>query len=264
MTSKRMVRYLAAALALTMLASACGDDDDGDGDEAAVDSTEATEPEDAPSGDAEEYCALAAELDEQEDFPSVEQLDALAEAAPEEIKESIDFVVGKFKEAIESGDPGAAFADPEMEEAFGPIEEFETEECGLGGDDEEEPDQDPSVTEVDPAAAQVAVSAVEYDFEFETPAAGRTSFTMTNDGEETHVMLLAKLAEGATLDQALAAEDPGEFTEEEFESDVAAPGQEAVLTADLTAGDWAMVCYIPTADGTPHYEEGMAVPFTVG
>lgn len=242
-----------------MLAAACGDDDD----DAAVDSTETTEAE-AAAGESDEYCALAAELDEQEDFPSVEQLDALAEAAPEEIKENIDLVVGKFKEAIEAGDPGAAFADPEMEEAFGPIEEFETEQCGLGGEDEEEPEQDPSVTEVDPAATQVAVSATEYDFAFDAPAAGRTSFTMSNDGEESHVMLLAKLAEGATLEQAIAADDPGEFIEEEFESDVAAPGQDAVITTDLTAGNWAMVCYIPTAEGTPHYAEGMAVPFTIG
>ena len=66
------------------------------------------------------------------------------------------------------------------------------------------------------------------------------------------------------MEDALQAEDPQEFVVAEYESDVASSGEEAVLTVDLTAGSWAMICYLPTADGTPHYEEGMAVPFTVG
>ena len=180
------------ALTVVMVAAAgCGDDDDEAG------------------GDVEAYCDLARELDAQEDFPTAEQLEALRDAAPDEIEENIDTVVEAFLAGIEEGDPAAAFGDPEVEEAFGPIEEFEASECGLGGDEEdEESEQDPSVTEIDPAATRVDVVATEYAFEFEATAAGRTSFVMANEGEETHVMALSRLAEGATLDQALAAEDP--------------------------------------------------------
>jgi hypothetical protein len=171
-------------------------------------------------------------------------------------QEDVEFVAGRFKEGIESGDPGSVFADPEVEERFGAIEEFDDE-------DEDEEEQDPSVTELDPAATRVDVTATEYDFEFAAPAAGGTSFVMANEGQESHVMLLARLKEGATLQEALQSDDPDEFVEEEYESEVATPGEEAVLTADLTEGDWAMVCYIPAPDGQPHFAKGMAEPFTI-
>lgn len=239
-------------------AEACGlgeGDDEGEGEEA-------TEVEIAPE-DAE-YCAIAAELDAQEDFPTVEQLEGLREAAPEEIAEEINLVVEAFIAA--GDDPFAVFEDPEVEAAFGPIEAFEEESCGIGhadGDGEEAEEQDPSVTEPDESAAQVAVTATDYAFALDpAPAAGRTQFTMTNAGEERHVMLLFKVADGFTLDDVLASEGD-EGVDVEFDSDSAAAGEEAILTVDLTPGEWAMVCYIPTAEGTPHYEEGMQAAFTI-
>jgi hypothetical protein len=253
MTMRRTWRVMAAVAAVALLA-ACGDDEElatgGDGQ---------------ANGESAAYCEAARELDEQQSFPTTEQLDELAAAAPDEIKEDVEFVAGRFKEGIESGDPGSVFADPKVEERFGTIEEFEARECGLGGDDEDEDEeeQDPSVTELDPAATRVDVTATEYDFEFAAPAAGGTSFVMANEGQESHVMLLARLKEGATLEEALQSDDPDEFVEEEYESEVATPGEEAVLTADLTAGDWAMVCYIPAPDGQPHFAKGMAEPFTI-
>ncbi len=77
------------------------------------------------------------------------------------------------------------------------------------------------------------------------------------------MMLVARLTEGATLNQVLQADDPDEFVEEEFESGIANPGEEAVLTADLTPGNWVMVCPLPAADGEVHLLKGMAVGFTV-
>ena len=255
-TRWRMVA--AGFMAVTLLASCGGDDDD----ETTTD-TVAEEQEQAAGGDAEAYCEAARRLDEQESFPTAEQLDELAATAPEEIADDVAFVAERLKEGIESGDPAAAFGDPEVEERLMPIEDFEAQECGLGGGEEDEVEQDPSVTELDPEAARSDVVATEYAFEFAPPAAGRTSLVMDNQGEESHVMLVARLAEGATLDQALEADDPGEFVEEEYESDIAAPGEEAVVTADLTAGEWAMVCYLPTVEGEPHFALGMAETFTV-
>ncbi len=255
--SRMFRRWTAAVAVLALVAAGCGDDDDeSTGDDAGQEA--------AAGGDVEAYCAIAAELDSQEEFPSAEQLAALAEAAPEAIKADVEFVVERFTAAIEAGDPASAFADPEVEEHFEPIEEFETTECGLGDDEDEGAEQDPSVTELDPSATQVAVSATEYDFTFSAPGAGRTSFVMTNDGEEAHLMDLAKLVEGATLEEALQADDASELIAEEYESDIAAAGEEAVLTVELTEGDWALVCYLPAPDGEPHLLKGMAVPFTVG
>jgi len=269
--TRRGWKALIAVSALALMAAGCGDDED----ETATDTTEATDDateeeateeeatEEAEGADSE-YCQLAAEIDEQESFPSVEQLDEIEAAAPPEISENVSLVATAFRDAIEAGDPGAAFADPAVEEAFGPIDQYDAEVCGLEPEeDEEEESQDPSVTELDPDAAQVAVSATEYAFDFEAPAAGPTSFTMTNDGEESHIMVVFKLAEGATLDDALESEGSDEFVEEEFESDVAAPGAEAVLTTELTAGDWAMICYLPTAEGEPHFLLGQSEEFTI-
>jgi uncharacterized cupredoxin-like copper-binding protein len=236
---------------VALVAAGCGDDDD-------------------EAGGTAEYCELSRELDEQEEFPSAEQLEALRDAAPEEIREDVDFVADRFIEAIEAGNPSSAFEDPEVEERFGPIEEFEEAECGLAGDEEDEEgaEQDPSVTELDPDAARVDVTATEYAFEFDGPAAGRTSFVMTNEGEESHFMLIAKLAEGATFEEALEAEDPeaeGLLDESfpEAESDVAGPDEEAVLTVDLTPGTYGMLCFLPSPDGTAHAELGMIEEFTV-
>lgn len=232
------------AVLLVFGAAACGDDDD----------------EQSEAASASAYCDLARELDAQEDFPSDEQLDALAEAAPDEIAEDVEFVAGKFKE-----DGPDAFSDPEVGERFGPIEEFEADECEIASDDDEEAMEGTSF-EIDPDAQRIDVTALDYDFEFDTPEAGPVSFVMTNEGEEPHFMFIGKLLGDATLDEALQSEDPVEegLAEDIGESEVASPGGEAVLTVeDLEPGNYAMLCFIPTPDGTPHALEGMAVEFTV-
>lgn len=235
-------------------AEACGlggDDEDG-GDEGAV------------NPEFEEYCGIARELDEQEDFPSAEQLEAIRDAAPEEIGDEIDLVVEAFLAGIEAGDPAAAFDDPEVAAAFEPIEAFDAENCGIGSDeDDEEAEQDPSVTEADPNAAQVEVTATEYAFAYDPPAAGRTTFTMVNEGEERHVLVLFRLADGFTMDDVMASEGDEGIDGPELESETAAAGEEAVLTADLEPGTYGMICYLPTTDGTPHLELGMTSEFTV-
>lgn len=251
-------RSAAGMAAVLMLLGGCGDD----GEVASDEDVQEEQPEQGAGDDAQAYCDVARELDEQQSFPTPEQLDELVAAAPEEIKGDVEFVAERFKASIEAGDPAGAFADPEVEQRLGPIEEFEARECDLGGEEEEE-EQDPSVTELDPQAARVDVVGTEYAFEFAPPAAGRTSFVMANEGEESHVMAVARLAEGATLDQALQADDPDQFVEEQYDSDIAAPGDEVVLTADLTPGEWAMLCYLPAPDGEPHFAKGMVESFTI-
>lgn len=120
----------------------------------------------------------------------------------------------------------------------------------------------------DPDATRVAVTATDHTFEIPEVSAGATAFTMTNEGDEPHFMYVVRLKEGASLDEALAAEqaggDPEAFIEEEVgESATVDPGGEAVLNADLTPGTYAMLCFVSTEDGTPHAALGMAQEFTV-
>lgn len=234
----------------------CGLTENGDGEDDGDDEEAAIDPEFA------DYCGIARILNEQESFPTPEQLEQIRAVAPEEIAAEIDTVVDAFVAA--GDDPFAAFEDPAVDDAFGPIEAFDAEHCGIEIDDEEDPEQDPSVTELDPAAARVDVTATDYAFALApAPAAGRTSFVMTNEGAERHVMLLFRLAEGATMDQVLASEGDEGIEGDELESDSAAPGEEAVLTTDLEPGEYGIVCYIPNREGTPHLALGMVTQFTV-
>jgi uncharacterized cupredoxin-like copper-binding protein len=86
---------------------------------------------------------------------------------------------------------------------------------------------------------------------------------MANEGVERHVMLLFRKAPGASTEDVLESEGD-EGVEEEWESESAAAGEEAVLTADLVAGDYGMICYIPDPEGKPHFMLGMIEEFTIG
>lgn len=247
----RTGKALVAVTALALVATACGDDDD-----------------DTASGgeDTEAFCEIAREIDSQEDFPTVAQLEEYRDAAPEEIRDSANLVADEFIKATEAGDVFAAFEAEGVDEAFEDVlQPYESEECGIEPDEEEEdeePDQDASVTSLDPAATRVDVVATDYTFAFTPPVAGRTSFVMANQGAERHVMYLFRLAEGKTVEDVLASEGD-EGYEEDWESASVKAGEEAVLTADLVAGNYGMICYIPTAEGKSHYELGMQKSFTI-
>lgn len=266
MTFRSVLRASAPLLVLAVGLVACGDDDDDattTTTEAAGEGTTTT----AGGGEHEELCALAQEMYDQEDFPSAEQIEQYTELAPPEIADEVA-VAGPPIIAAD-GDPVAFFAalaDDDVEAATRVIDQWELDNCGI--DHETEFDEEQAT--VDPDATRVDVTASEYSFDFPTElSAGPTSFVLTNPGGEAHFMLISQLAEGHTLEEALAFEgDPEEaglITGVEFESGLAAPGgeDEEVISADLPAGNWAMLCFISGPDGTPHAFSGMAVEFTV-
>ncbi len=255
-------------LALSLLLVACGDDDD----DAATTTTEA--PDDATTttaaacGANEELCALAEELADQEDVPSAAQIEQYTELAPPELEEAVS-VAGPPIIAAD-GDPAAFFvalAEDDVEAAVLDIDEWEAENCGI----DHTPRYPAEANEIDPNATRVDVTASEYTFEFapqEIPA-GPISFVLTNAGQEVHFVAFSQINEGHTLEEALSFEgDPDEAgitSPVEYDSGLAAPGgdDEEVVTNDLEAGSYVMLCYIPGPDGTPHAFSGMAVPFTV-
>ena len=118
---------------------------------------------------------------------------------------------------------------------------------------------------IDPDATRVDVVGTDFSFDFTPPtAAGRYSFVMANDGEEPHMMILAKIDPASTLDEVMASEGE-EGVLEEYESEPSGPGGESVVTADLSAGHWALVCPIPSAanDDQAHAELGMVQEWDV-
>jgi uncharacterized cupredoxin-like copper-binding protein len=119
------------------------------------------------------------------------------------------------------------------------------------------------VTELDPDATRVDVAATDFAFHADLPTtAGRYSFVMANEGEAPHIMILIQLAEGATLAEVAASEGE-EGVAASFESELATPGAEAVLTTDLTPGTWILVCPLPGPAGQTHADLGMVHEFTV-
>jgi hypothetical protein len=130
--------------------------------------------------------------------------------------------------------------------------------CGDDDDDGEGGDGEGGPTQVD-------VTAGEYFFELsDTPdSTGPVTVTMTNEGGEPHALILARVNEGFTLDEAFEAEGE-KGTAETLGQLGAGPGQEAKdeISANLTPGHYAMVCPIETK-GVSHYEEGQSVEFDV-
>ena len=119
-------------------------------------------------------------------------------------------------------------------------------------------------------ASDVAVTLKEYTFEMPTELkAGVHTFKISNQGTQSHEMILFKLAEGKTLADIHTylsnpkpdGPPPGD---EAGGALPMAPGMRAWTTIDLKPGNYVAVCFIPdTGDGKSHLEHGMLMPFKV-
>ncbi len=114
----------------------------------------------------------------------------------------------------------------------------------------------------------LTISASEYKFETSgTAVPGSNLVTFKNTGKEVHHVQLLHLAQGKTMQDLAAALQAGELSKVpgKFEGGVGqlAPGGSGTLEAKLGAGTYAMLCFVPGADGAPHFVKGMAVPFEV-
>lgn len=275
MNSTWRVPAMMATLGLVAALGGCGSDDD-EATPATTTAVAATDPIAADPGATEpaatdaaapggsvdpefaEYCALSLELDQQQDLPTAEQMETILAAAPDAISAEAKTVVDAYVAA--GADDFTVFVEHAEEMAV--IESFDAEQCGIVSD--EEP-VNPEVVQIDPDATRVDVTGADFMFDFEPPTAvGRYSFVMQNEGEELHMMILAKLEPSSTLEEAMASEGE-EGIAESFESVPAAPGDEAIVTADLSPGHWVLVCPIPSEanDMQPHAALGMAQEWDV-
>jgi hypothetical protein len=110
-------------------------------------------------------------------------------------------------------------------------------------------------------AAQITAKEVgptDYRFEASGLKAGTNQITFANGGGELHHAVIARLTEGATIDQAREF-----FTTEDFEgpppvdfdaSEITAvldSGGRQVETVELTSGSYALLCFITDRAGSP-------------
>ncbi len=253
---------VAVLAALGVLLAGCGDDDKASTTVPATTVPATTVPAttvpattvpDTIAPELQEFCSVAEEVNASE--PTVELVQRYVAVAPDAISAPAAVVLAAFETA--DGDLQAVFGDPAVLAAVEELTAFEAEACGLGAP------ADPGMTEIDPNAIRVDVSATEYHLDFQSPTApGRYSFVMTNDGAEPHLMILLHLEEGATIDQVMASQGEAGVLAS-FESGVAAPGSDAVVTADLGPGRWVIVCPIPNAAGDSHAALGMVHEFDI-
>lgn len=113
-----------------------------------------------------------------------------------------------------------------------------------------------------------AVVSHETTYAFDLPRAidGDAVLRITNAGTEPHEMTVLRLDDGATADDvsdALAAGAPPPGTAVGG-MQALLPGATQQLQLDLEPGEYAVICHVPSPDGTPHHVRGMIRQVTVG
>lgn len=109
------------------------------------------------------------------------------------------------------------------------------------------------------------------DFSFEAPAqieAGLVSITLENDGQEPHHAQLVRLNDGVTVEQFQTAlqQNPDEafmLVTWAGGPGIIDPGGRQEVMVELTAGQYVLLCFVPSHDGLPHLAKGMVRPIEV-
>lgn len=260
---------LVACLAVGVIA--CGDDDD-DSDATAEDTggdTGGTDEQAAGGDPCEaivEFNGAATQLDtssmdEAEMKAAGEELrdtwDPIAQDPPDDVAEDVEGLTSALDD-LAAGDS----------EAFDSDETFETYTMVVGA----------VVEDCDFEALEA--TAVDYAFEGvpETVPAGTVALNLTNEGEELHEMIIFQKPEGDTRSPEELLNDPAmeESGPPPAGFTFAAPGETGTGLAQLEAGSYFAVCFIPlgsTPDaeepaegdesGPPHFTQGMVAEFTV-
>jgi plastocyanin len=115
----------------------------------------------------------------------------------------------------------------------------------------------------------VTIKLVDFDFQSSKPLTpGRQRIMVENAGPQAHEVVLVKLAPGKTI------EDFATWAMSMKGAPPAMPvggvgvlenGMRASFTADLTAGDYGLICFVPDAkDGKLHLAHGMMKTIKVG
>jgi hypothetical protein len=250
------------ALTLVTGLAACGDDDDADdADASATDAGEQAAGNEAFCDAVVEFNSMVFTVDisedsTEEDIKAVgEELGPRFQAIADEAPDSLSGSASELNESVQALREGDA-------EGFNSDATFEQYTELVGGAIEECDYETVEVTGIDYAYQGVP----------ETIDAGTVAFAFTNEAEsEDHMMGIIKKKDGVDLSWDELLELPEEEAEESTEflgEAFASAGDSGTALAELTPGDYAMICFIPVGspeaeDGPPHFTEGMIQEFTV-
>ncbi|MGD2043127.1 MAG: hypothetical protein PVJ28_05695 [Acidimicrobiia bacterium] len=202
--------------------------------------------------------------DEADPMPWVEGvtagLEGLKADAPEEISGAVTGMADTLLEPVGNLDEEAFFAATMSEsytEDAAVVNGFVVDECEF---------------------SSIEVTAIDYayDADLDGLEAGQVAFDFSNEGTEFHEMALLRINDDTTE----TVEELLELPEEEAMAKTtfmgisfAAPGEGSTMYADLEEGRYVMICFIPqgstsleaaeTAEGPPHFTQGMLTEFTV-
>lgn len=135
--------------------------------------------------------------------------------------------------------------------------------CGEDSDDSTSATDSTTATEA--PVESLTVTATEYEFDASaTPDADTKSIEFVNDGEEGHVLIVAKINDGFTVDEAVKLEGEKGSGVLVGQGD-AGPGKSTTveLKGPLEAGHYAMLCPLQTKDGEDHYKLGQLEEFDI-
>jgi hypothetical protein len=263
---RALAGFLALVLMLAIALVACGDDDD-DAAESGATTTAA-----GAKGDLSAYCATSLALEtipepdidfeslspeqlkeetrkftEANVVPLVRQIEPLI---PDEIKADAKVLIDGVEKVRQSGDFQAFESDPQTQAAEAKVHKFDLANCGW---------------------QRVDVTATEYKFDG-VPSkldAGPTSFDLTNQGKEPHELAILRINDD--VDESFA--DIVKLPEEQARQMTkgvggafAEPSKSAYGVVKLTAGRYAIACFVPVGggdEGPPHVTKGMFVEFEV-
>ncbi len=116
---------------------------------------------------------------------------------------------------------------------------------------------------------EITIHAVDFSYNAPTQIqSGLVTITLINDGKEDHQAQLARLNDGVTMDQLMAALQKGPDTALPLVTlaggpNAIQPGQKQTVTVNLPAGNYVLLCFVSGADNVPHLAKGMIAPMTV-
>jgi hypothetical protein len=116
---------------------------------------------------------------------------------------------------------------------------------------------------------EITIRALDFSYTGPTQIqSGLVTMTLVNDGKEPHQAQLARLNDGVTMDQLMAALQQGPETALSLVTLAGGPnaiesGQSQTVTVNLPAGNYVLLCFISGSDDVPHLAKGMVAPLTV-
>lgn len=188
-------------------------------------------------------------------------LDTLDASAPSEVAGAVGTMTTAARAVLESGD-FALFESDEFAAANDSVDEYMVEECGY---------------------ETVSITARDYAFEGAPDSldAGIVAIEFGNNGSEFHEVAVLRKNDDVTesFEELLALPEEEAMAKATMVGiEFAEPGGSGTTFVDLSAGDYAFICFIPVGatpenlpalesgefeGGPPHFTQGMIAEFTV-